>query len=357
MIWLTLLALLYLIPTPAEAAPEISGTTGTATHGSAMTITGSAFGTGDTTPLVWDDFESGTAGQKLPASPKVGTWALSSQTVPQYSSSYAHSGSKASYGSMAAGGGNLYSSVQVPSGSGVLTETYYYASWWGYYHANCSTKGQIKLIQFWGTYQINDYNPGFFHGPGSSTYIALENSGFSELEWLSDTKSDVWVQYQLVLKQSDANVANGIVRIYRDGALIYNKTNVKTRERSGEYWQMLIPHYGMTNQSGCADTRFVAMDDLYMNNSWARVVLGNASTYAASTTFDLQPVDWTNPQWSSTSIKIKFNQGDYNAGQTAYLYVVDAAGSVNSNGFPITINSGSGGGTTPLSAPENLRFQ
>lgn len=351
MIWLTLLVLLCLMPAPGQAAPQISGTTGTATHGSTMTITGSGFGTGDTTPLVWDDFEDGAAGQNLASSPKVGSWALNSQPTPQYTSAYARSGTKASYGSKSAGGGDIFTSVHVPGGSGGLTDKYYYASWWGYYHANCSAMGQIKLIQFWGTYQKGDYNPGFFHGPGSSTYIALENSGTTAMDWPSETKRDAWVQYQLVLKQSDVNVANGIVRIYRDGALIYNQTNVKTREINGQYWQKLIPHEGMTNQSGCADTRFFSMDDLYMNNSWARVVLGNSSTYATSTTFDIQPADWIIPQWSSTSVRVKFNQGNYKTGQTAYLYVVDAAGTFNSNGFPITINGGSGGGTTTLPPP------
>ncbi len=354
---ITILGLLCLIPTHATAAPSITGIMGTATHGSAMTITGSSFGTGDTTPLTWDDFEDGTVGQNLAASPKVGTWALGDTPIPQYSNSYAHSGTKSSYGSKPSDGSNLYTQFSSPSSGGALTDTYYYASWWGYWHANCSNLGQVKLIQFWGTYQVGDYNPGVFHGYGSSTYIALESAGFSKLEWIRNAAADGWHQYQLVLKQSDVNVANGTVQIYLDGALIYNQVSVVTRERSGEYWQKLIPHEGMTNQSGCSGTRFFALDDFYFNNSWTRVVLGNASTYAASTKFDLQPVNWQSPLWSASSINVKFNQGEYTNGQTVYLYVVDATGAVNANGFAVTIGNGSGVDTAPPVAPVNLRIQ
>jgi hypothetical protein len=354
---ITLLGLLCLNPISAKAAPQIIGATGTATHGASMTVTGAGFGTGDTTPLTWDDFEAGTVGQNLSNSPKVGTWSLNSSPTPQYGTTYRHSGTKASYGSKTASGGDIFTSVLVPNSSGSLTDRYYYASWWGYWHANCSNRGQVKLIQFWGTYQQNDYSPGFFHGGGSSTYIALENAGMTHMEWTDNANSDEWSQYQLVLKQSDINVPNGVIQIYLNGALIYNKVNIITHDRAGSYWQKLIPHEGMTNQSGCSGDRFFALDDIYMNNSWARVVLGNASTYAASTKLEIQPVDWTNPVWSSTNINIKANTGSYTSGQTAYLYVIDAAGAVNANGFALKIGSGGGGGTTPPPPPSNLRVQ
>ena len=358
-LWLVLIGLFTFAwsPRTAEAAPQITAATGTFIHGSAITITGSAFGAGGKTPLTWDDFEDGTVGQNLAASPKVGTWTPQSQPTSQYSTTLHHSGNKAAYSSKSIENSSMYTSVIVPNISGALQDTFYYASWWGYWHANCSTPGQIKLIQMWGTYQVGDYNPGFFHGGGSSTYIALEYSGISQQMWIDNAPPDVWAQYQLVLKQSDVNVANGIIQIYLDGNLIYNKVNVVTREKAGESWQALKPHEGMTNQSGCTGNGVYALDDIYMNNSWARVVLGDAPTYATSTKFEIQPVNWQTPTWSSSSINVKFNQGNYANGQTAYIYVVDTAGAVNANGFPVTIGSGSGGDTTPPTVPLNLRIQ
>jgi hypothetical protein len=41
--------------------------------------------------------------------------------------------------------------------------------------------------------------------------------------------------------------------------------------------------------------------------------------------------------WSDGSIKITVNQGSFQAGETAYLFVVDSDGNVNPTGFPIVI--------------------
>ncbi|MDR4470416.1 MAG: hypothetical protein MRJ68_19320, partial [Nitrospira sp.] len=56
------LAVLILWPMSAIAAPAISGTSGTMSHGSSVTISGTAFGskggTNSNKPLIWADFES-----------------------------------------------------------------------------------------------------------------------------------------------------------------------------------------------------------------------------------------------------------------------------------------------------------
>ncbi|MFL0809318.1 MAG: hypothetical protein K6L76_02770 [Agarilytica sp.] len=77
------------------------------------------------------------------------------------------------------------------------------------------------------------------------------------------------------------------------------------------------------------------MDDIYVDNTFARVMLGNASTYAESSHFEMQnPISWAN-----NSINIELNSGSFSNNTTAYIYVIDNTGDVNPNGFPVTVST------------------
>ena len=230
------MTMFFLIPMYgiSYSAPTINSVSGSFFQGSSVSLNGTGFGIGDTTPIVWDDFEDGTVGQNLSSSPKIGSWELNSKPRAQYTNQQYRSGSKASIGSSSSG--DIFTQFGIP-GSGIMNDTYYYVSWWGKYNNPCSSPGQVKMIQLWGTYKVGDYNPGFFYGGGSSAYMALENSGMKEMEWPSIPRSDQWHFFELILKQSDVNVANGSVQVKVDNSSVYNKNNVKTRERSGESWE------------------------------------------------------------------------------------------------------------------------
>jgi hypothetical protein len=69
-------------------------------------------------------------------------------------------------------------------------------------------------------------------------------------------------------------------------------------------------------------------DDIYVQfGTQARVVLGNAATYAACTRIELQPPGY----WKSdgTQIKIALNYGGFSTTDPRYLYVIDGAGIVS----------------------------
>ena len=107
------------------------------------------------------------------------------------------------------------------------------------------------------------------------------------------------------------------------------------------------------------------MDDIYVDNTFSRVMLGNSSTYSGCTHLEMQPVTAWNT--NGTAVTITFNSGSFTQGQTAYLYLVDSTGSV-SNGRAVTIGQSAGsmqstegtqsdeadGETTSVPAPENL---
>ena len=55
------------------------------------------------------------------------------------------------------------------------------------------------------------------------------------------------------------------------------------------------------------------------------------------------------PEMASSFIAVTVNRGSFGSSDTAYLYVVDSAGAINSSGLQITFG-GSGGGTVATTA-------
>ena len=99
-----------------------------------------------------------------------------------------------------------------------------------------------------------------------------------------------------------------------------------------------------------ADTK-VVFGELYYDSTQSRVVIGDASTLAASSHREIQPAT----AWSPTSITIDFNAGTFGNNDVAYVYVVDADGNVNSAGVPVTISGQTGPpDSSPPGAPTNL---
>ncbi len=75
------------------------------------------------------------------------------------------------------------------------------------------------------------------------------------------------------------------------------------------------------------------MDDIYVDKTFARVLIGNESSYASSTIFEMQiPLDW-----SSSVVTVDINQGAFDFEDVVYLYIVNADGNMNENGYPVTI--------------------
>jgi hypothetical protein len=119
--------------------------------------------------------------------------------------------------------------------------------------------------------------------------------------------------------------------------------------RIGHYWatDSDIPYGGVYPDNPGGD---VYVDDLYIDTTWARVEIGNASTYAASTEREIQIPS----AWSDAALALTANLGQF-ANGPAYLYVFDSTGAVNAAGYPVTI--GGTPDTTPPVAPSGLGIQ
>jgi hypothetical protein len=95
-------------------------------------------------------------------------------------------------------------------------------------------------------------------------------------------------------------------------------------------------------------------DDIYIAygpNAMARVEIGNASTYNACTNLTMV----TPTSWGASSITATVRQGSFGSAASAYLYVTDATGTPNANGYPVTF--GGGGGSTAPAIPSGLHLE
>lgn len=80
---------------------------------------------------------------------------------------------------------------------------------------------------------------------------------------------------------------------------------------------------------------FLYYDDIYMDNTFSRIEIGDSSTYENCTHREIQ----IPTQWSDGAVEFSVNQGAFTDRETVYLYVTDASGEVNAEGFPTMINS------------------
>ena len=339
----------------ASAAPQIMNATGTFINNGTITITGSGFGT-KTTPAswVWDNFEDGTNANLIGTSPK-GIWQgyySTGTTYPKYSTTAAYSGSLgakkttaqaeefASYGASGLNSDEMYYSIMFKwtkdvindSGANPVMKLTRLNTQGGFYAPQPSIYTTVRTGNGWS------------YGDATNGTGTLYNEPF--LEYVT---KDIWHRIEVYWKLSTPGVADGKVEFFIDNVKkqvgLWN--NVITRaagysnQKSDNFLLPMMQSLGSTNIYS-----FYA-DAVYVDRTRARVEICDTSTWSARTHCEIQIPS----AWSNTSITVTENQGSLGSLQNAYLYVVDANGNVNTNGYLL---SGASSDPTPPSAPQNL---
>lgn len=137
------------------------------------------------------------------------------------------------------------------------------------------------------------------------------------------------------------------IGVHLDGALQWRRSSALPSKRiahegsSADERQQWVPTPFRGNGHSVGVGQMVegggryTFDDVFVDYTWAHVELGDAPTYVASKRRETQiPV-----KWSPTQITAKINAGAFRAGETAYLYVIDAAGVANPKGYPVVLPS------------------
>jgi len=312
-------ALCFALSSFALGAPSVTGVSGALSSTQTVTITGSGFGSKpQAQPVLWDDFESGVNGQLIANSPaRIGRWdsGAGSENVT-YSSAKSHGGSKAAF--------NDFISGQNASLAKNMTFSRVYMDFW--------------IITSYVDRISRNWKPWRFYGDNDSLQLDFvwlcdsqlmnrvqDSVGWAKGDWGgSPYANNTWMHVQLVYAESSAGVANGTIRHYIDSKVYGNDSGaIITQMAPAHFDQIRIGHYWAKDAIDACTTNSgarVYVDDVYVDTSWARVELGNAPTYAASTHREVQ----VPTAWSDGSISVKFNSGTFAAGSTAYLFVTDA---------------------------------
>jgi chitodextrinase len=152
--------------------------------------------------------------------------------------------------------------------------------------------------------------------------------------------SGVWSKIEQEVKYS--RQSDGYIRLWENGVLKINYAG-PTDRYAGNTRSEGIGGYARSRSTN--NWRYFA--DAYLDYTRARVVLANNPSLSLATI--IEPQVTTN--WSGTSIGVSVNLGRLTSGQTAYLFVIDPAGTANAAGFPVVL----GNTVSAFPAPTNLR--
>ncbi|MEW6517600.1 MAG: T9SS type A sorting domain-containing protein [candidate division FCPU426 bacterium] len=99
-------------------------------------------------------------------------------------------------------------------------------------------------------------------------------------------------------------------------------------------------------QTGLDDRACRYFDDLYVDNTFSRVVLADNPDYDLATVIEPQIPS----AWSDGSVTIRVNAGKLADNQQAYVFVFDAANQHNAAGFPVLLGASLAPADTPTPA-------
>lgn len=343
---------LFPVSLALHAAPQIVSVAGEADHSRQLTISGAEFG-------VRSDYNSSgnewRGNRFLPFRVKdFDDGSLSSGGFNNPGSSWMlRPGGRHSTGSFAT---KYYNGQRLGalSASQRGTTGTWYISYWFMMPAGTSSSKPFRMYGS-GTAQ------NLYLATGGSQGFSLR--GYSECsaaECSSDTiwsspQSFIggrWHRVEIILSQ-----ANGRITTYIDGKEQWSRDRWLA-STPGAYDGHTIDLGNMINAhetggSNAPENNSYNFDDVYIDYTLARVEIGDAPTWVASSKRELQvPIKWTN-----NSITIAVNSGTFTKGTRAYLYVVDANGVVNASGYPITIGDPIAGSSPRLPKAPQLEVQ
>ena len=306
------------------------------------TITGSGFGTKATgAPLQFDDFEEGLDGNVLTTYSGTNRWysigANTDQTAdfPHYEADAAHDGSVGllcNFSSPVSTCAFGYNSMTA------FDDGFYLDAWIKY----TFTGNQARSWKPWVMY--GDSGGGYAGNPavdwhgncdgsvvgagyrGDSTGWEVYNGGLST----SDFTSIMHHLQVVVLPNSPRTASNGTYRIYLDCVPIFDSTNRRIHSDDAYNFSSLSLGYYLTlDQQSCSTPRgspaSMMWDDVYVDGSQARIEIGDSPTYASCTHREIQIPE----TWSSAQITFLSRHGSFQAGDIAYLFVIDSLGNVS----------------------------
>lgn len=361
--------LILIIPNLSWAAPNITGVLGDFVNGQNIIINCSSFGIKNpVAPYKYDDFSFGSdkIGQAISEDASGGvaweyfsscasTGAVTPETGFRYSQSHPRFSGDIS-GWKYFGWNDNYECYQ---GTNYLTlakadgyDEAYWSMWILSETNNQNAKVRNVKIANWNNAQ-NGYPQGRWDlypmnsESNGHVYVLSCGSEYSN-QWGVGALEfsygyEQWNRFEGLLDVGDVGVANGSYTVYKNNALLKSTGNLMIRNDE----TCLKPDtFYFTHYHDDIDTEYdppipyenLYHGEIYFDITRSRVELCNDSSWNARSHCEIQI---PNTIWNNSQLQIKINQGSFNDGDAAYLYVMDENGEVNTSGYPITIGAGS----------------
>lgn len=340
----------------AQAAPSVTGTSGTWITGGSVTVSGSSFGTGATS-LLMDDFQSASGviiDQSTQRTPPIRTGIFASTTLqygcagsacPSHSYFTATSNPLPGQTKFARTSFDNSQSWNQSISLDLTTTTLYQSFYWRRTPIDGHIGRQFKAYvgYFGGTDRLY-FSAGLGTAEGGEPeYFRQHVSGATEnpLSTNSSACTNSWCRFE-------QNVVYSTTSTGQWQSAIHTSTGVEDGVISNAQTASVIPEnhdfigaYFDLNEFG-SGTSHVDSAKFVLANSPARVELCAGSTWSTRGLCDYQRAT----SWATGSASVVPDTGQFANGSTAYVYVCDANNSCNASGHAVTINSG--GGSAPV---------
>lgn len=321
-----------------------------------LTITGSSFGTKTVAgPTVWDNFDSGTDGQNIGSRAYTSGSGTNNWTAfsadggdpPKYQASGTRTGSTVhAYFAMNGGDDDSYlRSIDHDADWG----RYVYLDFWLYHDLTLTDLGGPCSYKSFAIYRwnapllslsIQDSGGWVLREDRPNENPCVDTvSGVGTAEsptWIQAIgDQDKWQHYRIQIDFGVNGGASGDVEIWIDGGYDSEPTVTNWLATPNCEPRWFRTGYAVVSCEGGSDGAWIKIDNVYVDNGWARVFVSAQSDcdsdFAGCN--DLAPQPPT--AWSATSITVTTNQDAFGDDDIAYLYVVDSDGDIGpaSNSF------------------------
>lgn len=340
-------ALLMVPAAAAIAQPRVDHVEGSFDDGAAVTATGVLFGVkSPAAPLRYDNFENGTVGQRL-ASQDAGGWTTvgMSGSYPRYSRDM-----QRIPGEQVALQDYDLAYNQAIGLDGVDVDTLY-VSGWTYRDDYRGTAMYCENVKFWGNFAAIDANGvGTFPQSRLDAYWSIGSGHLYSLNETGGRAGDMgtgsraylneWFRLERYMAIGNPGTPTGVTWAAYNGdrfaeitGTFWNGGSPYRMWQIGQYFRkapyddptLPVPHVR------------VYWSELYVDNTLARIEIGNNANFEACTHREIQ----IPTAWSADSVSFVANHGTFADGANVWLFVVDRNGQV-SDGVPVTLGVGGG---------------
>lgn len=366
-----LFTLFYFIPSIALAAPSITSVSGTVADGNSITVTGSGFGSNGPKIILFDDFGRGSAGEAFSSDATVGTWSSMRGYVWTDSALSKGRGARLITPNGHVNNNKLfngeYSEVFVSSRA-------YVPNGYRFPMADADKKmPKISALKHhWVYYGNYGYAAGKGHdifgpnwtGTAWHTTTTNENKDYVYQQWKNPGwewgKPVRWSHWWKGDPNNNPHNTKGYFQGITSTQQVISKWDSGNMDGktwlSQSYESEGMPYawdrlsiVGYFRSGSSYPQHNYVIDDVYLAvgpNSAARVEIGNKSDYQTCTKMAIS----TPTSWSNTKINVTIREGNFNPGEKAYLFIVDANNSPSA-GRAVTFGGTSTSSSTTSSQP------